>query len=90
MNERIQEFAKHHLVRDEHTEFGWQECHKYEFDPDELEKFAELIVQEMLRLLEQYSRDSFPEDTIDDFDKGYLAGLHTAQKAVKEHFGVEE
>ena len=54
------------------------------------EKFAELIVQEILRLLEQYSRDSFPEDTIDDFDMGYLAGLHTAQKAVKKHFGVEE
>ena len=53
-------------------------------------KFAELIVKEMLRLLEQYSRDSFPEDIIDDFDKGYLGGLYTAQEAVKKHFGVEE
>ena len=51
MNERIQEFAKHHLVRDEHTEFGWRECHKYEFDPDELEKFAELIVRECANVI---------------------------------------
>ena len=53
-------------------------------------EFAELIVQEILRMLEQYSRDSFPEDFIDNFDKGYLAGLCTAQEAVKKHFGVEE
>ena len=36
MNERIKELAKAHLVREEHTEFGWQECHQYSFDEDEL------------------------------------------------------
>lgn len=56
---------------------------------DNAEKFAELIVQDMLRLLTQYTRDSFPEDFIDDFDRGYLSGLHTAQKAVKKHFGIK-
>jgi hypothetical protein len=48
MNERIRELAKAHLVRDEYTESGWQECHKYSFDEDELEKFAELIVRECI------------------------------------------
>lgn len=46
MNERIFELAKNDLIRSEHTEFGWQECHYYKFDPDELQKFAELIVRE--------------------------------------------
>lgn len=48
MNELIKQLAKEHLVRDEHTEFGWQECHKYVFDPEELSKFAELIVKECI------------------------------------------
>ena len=60
------------------------------FRDNELEKFAELIVQEMIGLLEQYSRDSFPEDIMGDFDKGYQGGLYTAQKAVKDHFGVDK
>ncbi len=46
MNERIKELAKDDLVRSEYTEFGWQECHKYEFDEQELLKFAELIRQD--------------------------------------------
>ena len=60
---------------------------RIEFDKEE---FAESIVQEMLKLLEQYSRDSFPEDIMDDFDNAYLAGLRNAREAVKKHFGVEE
>jgi len=39
----IIEMAKAHLVRDEHTEFGWQECHKYSFDEAELSEFAALV-----------------------------------------------
>jgi hypothetical protein len=39
----IIELAKTHLVRDEHTEFGWQECHKYSFDEAELSEFAALV-----------------------------------------------
>jgi hypothetical protein len=85
MNDRIRELAEQagfQYTKDEGI--GWAGNYN-----SSLPKFAELIVQEMLRLLEQYSRDSFPEDIIDDFDKGYLAGLHTAQEAVKKHFGVE-
>lgn len=93
MNERIRElsdqadaFARETVAyyRNEHDEYP----HKlYEVSR---EKFAELIVQEMLRLLAQYSQDSFPEGIVDDFDEGYLAGLYTAHRAVKNHFGVEQ
>lgn len=48
MNPKILELAKAHLVRDEHTEFGWQECHKYVFDPEELQQFAESIIEECI------------------------------------------
>ena len=84
MNERIKELADRAELTIR-TSKGTYMSH-----PEFNKMFAELIVQEMLRLLEQYSRDSFPKDIIDNFDKGYLAGLHTAQKAVKKHFGVEE
>ena len=87
MNERIKELAEHAglqlgIVIENSTT-------PVKTITIEQRKFAELIVKEMLRLLEQYSRDSFPEDIIDDFDKGYLGGLYTAQEAVKKHFGVE-
>lgn len=48
MNERIQKWLKGHLVRCEYTEFGWQECHRYEFDESEIKEFAELIIRECL------------------------------------------
>ena len=87
MNERIEKLANVWAnLRAKDDRLGIT----YTFSEKALEKFAELIVQEILRLLEQYSRDSFPEDFIDNFDKGYLAGLCTAQEAVKKHFGVEE
>ena len=96
MNERIGNSKIYALAK----EAGLIEFEQFAWNPElgsptyesvaKARKFAELIVQEILRLLEQYSRDSFPEDFIDNFDKGYLAGLCTAQEAVKKHFGVEE
>ena len=35
--------AREHLVKSEYTEFGWQECHRYEFDDDELLHFAAIV-----------------------------------------------
>lgn len=47
MNERIRELAKAYLVHERYTRYGEiVEEDLYEFYPDELEKFAELIVQE--------------------------------------------
>ena len=47
MNERIRELAKAYLVHERYTRYGEiVEEDLYEFYPDELEKFALLIVQE--------------------------------------------
>ena len=59
MNERILELVKAHLVRDEHTEFGWQECHKYVFHPEELEQFVGSIQKDTIECL----RDMFEENS---------------------------
>jgi hypothetical protein len=64
MNERIKLLAKQSL-----PEFYLTNC------PSALEKFAELIVQECMKL----NRDILCEDDPDYLDKIY-----------KEHFGVEE
>lgn len=59
MNERIKELAEAHLVRDEHTEFGWQECHKYVFDSEEIEEFVKSIQKNTIQNL----RDMFEENS---------------------------
>ena len=80
MNEKIKTFARDHLITSEYTECGSQECHKYEFDEIELEKFAELIIQECI---EQCYADY---DSKEDWDKG----VRWAVNQIKEHFGIEE
>ena len=64
MNERILELAKNDLIRDEYTEFGWQECHYYRFDPDELQKFAESIVKECADFLKDKLDDHFAAEQL--------------------------
>lgn len=67
MNNLIEKLAKEHLVRDEHTEFGWQECHKYVFDSEELKKFAELIVRECGNIAFEHwalTHNTSPQETI--------------------------
>ena len=81
MNERIKELAKAHLVREEHTEFGWQECHNYSFDEDELTEFAELIVQECVNWID--GSPATEEGTLILSKSFIIANL-------KQHFGVEE
>jgi hypothetical protein len=47
MNERILELAKEHLRHEMYAAYGEIiEGDYYEFDPEELQKFAELIVRE--------------------------------------------
>jgi hypothetical protein len=78
MNERIESWLKNHLVKSEYTEFGWQECHRYEFDDVELKEFAELVVRECIDIVSPYAI------RMENFDGGHpIADL-------KKHFGVEE
>lgn len=77
MNERIESWLKNHLVKSEYTEFGWQECHRYEFDDVELKEFAELIVKECMSIAQEY-----------DGAKLGGPGLIIAMR-IEQHFGVE-
>ena len=43
--EQILELAHEDRVRSEYTEFGWQDCDRYEFDANELITFATAIAQ---------------------------------------------
>ena len=78
MNELIKQLAKEHFVRDEHTEFGWQDCEKYVFDPDELEQFVKTIVQECA---DQVTHEG-------PFVAEVVWGKQFHRKILK-HFGVE-
>jgi hypothetical protein len=49
MNERIKELAKEHLLHGKYNGDGDViEGEYYEFDPEELQKFAELIIQKCI------------------------------------------
>ena len=92
MNERIKELAKAHLVREEHTEFGWQECHQYSFDEDELTEFAELIVRECATACDNIGKEARQEWKAKyiPHDDGRSDGAYECRAAILEHFGVEE
>ena len=77
MNERIKELAKQ-------TGYIWHasgDPQIYEFTPEKLEKFAELIVRECVAICQ----DTDGEDNIDA-----RSGRQDCAVEIKEHFGVEE
>jgi hypothetical protein len=81
MNERIRELAKNDLVRSEYTEFGWQECYRYEFEPAELQRFVKLVVQECCDWI-----DGSPTTDANQL----LLSKSFIITNLKGHFGVEE
>ena len=86
MNERIKElaleagkYADETQPRGSYTRDGmWL----YAFN----EKFAQLIVQECVRVIQAQNDD---ENDLDSWDRGFVAGLATAIDAIEQHFGVE-
>jgi hypothetical protein len=93
MNERIREFA-------EQTSYIWHasgDPQIYEFTPEKLEKFAELIVGECLTLCE-YVADDADETAKSDFvtdagrmlHEGMWGGAKNCSALIKQHFGIEE
>ena len=77
MNERIKELAKQ-------TGYIWHasgDPQIYEFTPEKLEKFAELIVRECVAICQ----DTDGEDNIDA-----RSGRQDCAVEIQEHFGVEE
>ena len=75
MNERIKELADRILPNEKEFHQGDPKDWGYFFSVDELEKFAELIVKECMRV----SMKSAGMDA--EYEAWYL---------IKEHFGVEE
>ena len=72
MNERIRELEQQCVYWDADEE-------TYEFDR---EKFAELIVQECVRVCNKVYFDDYPD--AEDFERSEEG------EAIKQHFGVEE
>jgi hypothetical protein len=77
MNQRIKQLAKQ-------TGYIWHasgDPQIYEFTPEKLEKFAELIVRECIDIAGK-----------EDFDVMMKEGYPCSQtaKKIKQHFGVEE
>jgi hypothetical protein len=79
MNEKIKELAKEHLITSEYTECGSQECRKYEFHPEELEEFVQLIIQECANVCKTGGVSNI------DYNTGRL---HCVYDIIR-HFGIE-
>jgi hypothetical protein len=75
MNKRIQELAKEHLLHEKYNGDGDViEGEYYEFDPEELQKFAELIIRKCAKVA----------DLADENKCEWIGGN------ILVHFGVEE
>ena len=83
MNERIKDLALDAIVENVASE-AWV------FTDAELEKFAELIVQECVQTL----RDNTPmldkNESLEDWNKGYIRAMVDCEHHIQEHFGVKE
>ena len=75
MNARIKELA---------SEAGLL-VHNPDGIPTKLEKFAELIVKECIKLCEHESND----DEYDQYDMGMSVKAENIKTAIRQHFGVE-
>ena len=75
MNERIQQLARESDLL----------VHNPNNMPTKLQKFAELIVKECIKLCEHESND----DEYDQYDMGMSVKAENIKTAIKQHFGVE-
>jgi hypothetical protein len=90
MNERILQLAKQAGLDDDI-------CPLDEWDNPELEKFAELIVQECIAQCEQVataadakSKSKFVTDDGRMLHEGMWGGAKNCSGQIKQHFGVDE
>ena len=87
MNERIKLLA-------EQTGYIWHasgDPQIYEFTPEKLAKFAELIVQECISIVDEQKECLHEEQKYwHDRDYGYALAVDDASMGIKKFFGVEE
>lgn len=81
MNERIRELIK---------QAGWMMSDEVEGFNTRLEKFAELIVRECIRVIDNSTPVYSSEDLQEDYCQGNLNGHQSALLEIKQHFGVKE
>ena len=88
MNERITELAEQ---AQQYAEYVTpQGC---EWFGTFKEKFAELIVQECIKVSEEHAKslEAQPCETeFAEYENGVVEGIYEATAAIKEHFGIEE
>ena len=95
MNERIKELAKLARYYSLYEKHSLQEIHKREITLIEYQdiydkKFAELIVRECIRVIDNSTPVYSSEDLQEDYCQGNLNGHQSALLEIKQHFGVEE
>ena len=84
MNDLIKELAKDHLLQDKYDPDGQVlEGDYYEFDPQELQDFVQLIVKECIVQI-QLSTARDPQYTAQY--KQSVGHIHK----IRQHFGIEE
>ena len=71
-----------------------QACYHGDYEPENVpkevvEKFAELIVRECIKVCDPVFLDE-PYEDMSEFGKGLVEGQDVAVEKMKEHFGVEE
>jgi hypothetical protein len=87
MNEMIKELAEQvRKVRDPNS-YQIIESGVTIFFNDELEKFAELIIQRCIALCD--GNHEHKNHTGTEFGKGITTGIQLSQEAIKTHFGVK-
>ena len=83
MNERIQELARQAGLN---APYGSDHEGLRDFD---YKKFAELIVKECVQTL----RDNTPvldeNESVEDWNRGYIRAMLDCEHHIQEHFGVE-
>ena len=84
MNEIIKELYEQSLIRETGKDHAGNPMLVIKQNP---EKFARLILQEIIEELEADVIDM--DDDPDDYERGYDNGVKSSVAHIKEHFGVE-
>lgn len=80
MNEHLKELAKQAGLQDEMFPLE-------EWDNPELEKFAELIIQECINISDSLSK--LYDNKRSAFDIGYTMGTTRVSETIKKRFGIQ-
>lgn len=75
------------LLRQTHLLMIGPDGREYVENPEAIEHFAELIVQECIKSVK---KDMYSGHTHSDFSTGYDAALENAISDIKEKFGINE